>query len=357
MIGSLAALRTSCRSCRESFERQGAPYVNKFQLRTLVANAPSAGHRLSTRKFPEPFLHQRARRLVENLPEFASPDCRAALGLSRECRISRFASPWQGTVVRISCAQPTRPAGRITSTTLRSIGPKSNWCESRSRRTIGLPRLHDIDCGNWSNSGREPHSIVMPCRVASRRLWMKYPRLTIVRHRENTMMRPLTIAAIALSSIMIVGLVGAQTGDLFIYAAKGQSQQQQDKDRYECHSWAVRQTGFDPTRPRTTNPPATSATEQTYRPSQPHVARGAGRGAALGAVGGAITGDAGKGAAAGAAMGGLAGAFRRRDERRQQSVQRQAEAQSSAAAQHNQQVMAYRRAMAACLEARGYTVK
>jgi hypothetical protein len=53
------------------------------------------------------------------------------------------------------------------------------------------------------------------------------------------------------------------------------------------------------------------------------------------------------------AMGGLAGGFRRIDERRRQAAQQQVNAQSS---QQNQQ-MAYNRAMAACLEGRGYTVK
>jgi hypothetical protein len=36
---------------------------------------------------------------------------------------------------------------------------------------------------------------------------------------------------------------------VFIYPRKGQSEQQQAKDRYECHSWAVSQTGYDPTQP------------------------------------------------------------------------------------------------------------
>ena len=35
--------------------------------------------------------------------------------------------------------------------------------------------------------------------------------------------------------------------DLFIYPANGQSPDQQATDRYECHSWAASQTGFDPT--------------------------------------------------------------------------------------------------------------
>jgi Family of unknown function (DUF6515) len=37
--------------------------------------------------------------------------------------------------------------------------------------------------------------------------------------------------------------------DLFIYPKAGQSEEQQAKDRYECHSWAATQTGFDPTQP------------------------------------------------------------------------------------------------------------
>ncbi len=38
-------------------------------------------------------------------------------------------------------------------------------------------------------------------------------------------------------------------GRLFIYPRQGQSQEKQDSDRYECHSWAVSQTSFDPTKP------------------------------------------------------------------------------------------------------------
>jgi hypothetical protein len=34
---------------------------------------------------------------------------------------------------------------------------------------------------------------------------------------------------------------------LFIYPRQNQSEQQQATDRYECHRWAVSQTGFDPT--------------------------------------------------------------------------------------------------------------
>jgi Glycine-zipper domain len=141
-------------------------------------------------------------------------------------------------------------------------------------------------------------------------------------------------------------IVSAQT-DMFIYPGKGQNQAQQDKDRYECHSWAVQQTGFDPSKPQSAN----SQPSQQRQSSPPPVLQGATRGAALGAVGGAITGNAGKGAAAGAAMGGMVGGFRRRDERI-----RQADARADAESASSPGRPAYMRAMSACLQGRGYTV-
>jgi YMGG-like Gly-zipper len=138
--------------------------------------------------------------------------------------------------------------------------------------------------------------------------------------------------------------------ELYIYPSKGQSQAQQDKDRYECHTWAVQQTGFDPSKPQT-GQSSTSASNQ-YQPSQPHVLKGAARGAALGAVGGAIAGDAGKGAGAGAATGGMVGGMRRRDERKQQANSQAAAASAAASSQRT----SYNRAMSACLQGRGYNV-
>jgi hypothetical protein len=38
------------------------------------------------------------------------------------------------------------------------------------------------------------------------------------------------------------------TPDIYMYPRNGQSDDQQSKDRYECHRWAADQTGFDPTR-------------------------------------------------------------------------------------------------------------
>lgn len=136
-----------------------------------------------------------------------------------------------------------------------------------------------------------------------------------------------------------------------IYPAQDQSQEQQDKDKFECYSWAKGQSGFDPMAPaRTTDLP------QPSQEPQGDVVRGAGRGAAMGAVGGAIVGDAGTGAAVGAATGALSGVFRRRDRARhqRQSAERQAEQQAAAEAKN---LEGYNRAYSACLEGRGYTVK
>jgi hypothetical protein len=168
-------------------------------------------------------------------------------------------------------------------------------------------------------------------------------------HVHAAVRRSLTLSLCALLLVGSAGPAGSQS-QMYIYPAKGQSQQQQDRDRYECHTWAVQQSGFDPSKTYPSNPGHYDP--QPYNPSQPHVLRGAGRGAAMGAVGGAIAGNAGKGAAAGAAIGGVAGGFRRRDERRQQAAgQQQQQAQASASASAG-----YQRAMAACLQGRGYTV-
>jgi len=136
----------------------------------------------------------------------------------------------------------------------------------------------------------------------------------------------------------------ASAQNLMIYPARGQDQQTQDRDRFECHSWAVQQTGFDPTR-------ASAAPGPAPPPAGPGLLRGAARGAAVGAVGGAIAGDAGRGAAIGAGTGAMIGGIRRADQNARFQQQQQAQASANSA-----QLNAYNRAMAACLQGRGYTV-
>ena len=139
------------------------------------------------------------------------------------------------------------------------------------------------------------------------------------------------VAATVTLSLLAWG--GSALAQGYVYPARGQSPQQQQKDQAECQGWAIQQPGA--------NPAAVAAPP----PPQGQVARGAARGAAVGAAGGAIGGNAGKGAAAGAAAGALVGGVRRRD---QQHAAQAAQADANAA---------FDRAYAACLEGRGYTVK
>mgnify|MGYP003401802370 FL=1 len=128
--------------------------------------------------------------------------------------------------------------------------------------------------------------------------------------------------------------------NLIIYPAKGQSQEQMEKDKFDCYSWAKQQTGFDPM--------VASTAPQQSSASKDSTVKGAAKGAAVGAGVGAIAGDAGKGAAVGAAFGGLKG----RNQRKQaEQVQQQQVSQA------NQKINEYNRAYSACLEAKGYTVK
>jgi hypothetical protein len=43
------------------------------------------------------------------------------------------------------------------------------------------------------------------------------------------------------------GAAGSGSGELIAYPKNGQTTDQQSKDKYECHKWAVGQTGYDPT--------------------------------------------------------------------------------------------------------------
>jgi hypothetical protein len=153
--------------------------------------------------------------------------------------------------------------------------------------------------------------------------------------RESDMRttKTFSVPGYVIGLVAFLGVVSGWAQGLYIYPQKGQSPQQQDRDRYECHNWAVQQTGVDPTM------------AQAPSPSGGGVLHGAARGAALGAVGGAIAGDAGKGAAIGAATGGLFGGMRRA-ERSAQQQQYQMSGQD-----------AYNRALTACMNGRDYTVQ
>jgi hypothetical protein len=140
--------------------------------------------------------------------------------------------------------------------------------------------------------------------------------------------------------------------ELVVFPAKGQSQEQMEKDKYDCYTWAKQQTGFDPMKAQTGQAPP----PQSQGPSGERV-KGAARGAAVGAVVGEIADDdAGKGAAAGAAAGVMAGGMKTRQQRRQQTQQQQQASQQQQAT-NDEARNTYNRALGACLEGKGYTVK
>ncbi len=150
-------------------------------------------------------------------------------------------------------------------------------------------------------------------------------------------------------SISLPGLAKAK--DMYIYPAKGQSQQQLEKDKYDCYMWAKKETGFDPMQaPKATQPPPPQSE------SNSNALRGAARGAAVGAVAGAIAGDTGKGAAIGAGTGALLGGMKKREHYRQQEQAQDQWAQEQAS-QYQKKRNEYNRAFKACMEAKGYTVK
>lgn len=148
--------------------------------------------------------------------------------------------------------------------------------------------------------------------------------------------------------------------NVYFYPATGhaQSEAQQGRDRYECNEWAVQQTDFDPSRPEV---PPHQRMQIVAGGPPPGVA--VGTGAATGAVLGAVVSsprDVGRGtligALAGAAIGGI-----EESERANQANALQAEANARERREQNaaveQKASRYRRALGACLEARGYAVK
>lgn len=190
---------------------------------------------------------------------------------------------------------------------------------------------------------------------------------------------PLAMTLFALGATSVC----AQQGAAFVYPRAGQSEQQQSQDRYECHQWAVSQTGFDPsTAPPIASAPPPAAYAQQAPPQQPASGGGflgignggmlqgsgvvgdAATGAALGAAGGAIAGDAGKGAAIGAVASTLFGAFNRATDKPAPVAQAQVNAyqqqqQAAAAQNYNQRLQMnneYNRAFGTCMTARNYTV-
>lgn len=138
---------------------------------------------------------------------------------------------------------------------------------------------------------------------------------------------------------------------VFVYPAQGQSPDQTERDRYECHLWAVQQTGVDPSRAD-----ASAYERVIVQPSSPPGSNAVG-GAIIGAIIGSIIGGpehAGAGLVLGGATGAIAGSAA--DSNAQQQARQTQQQINQSAAEGHSRADAYRRAIGACLQGRGYTV-
>jgi hypothetical protein len=148
----------------------------------------------------------------------------------------------------------------------------------------------------------------------------------------------------------------APSTQVYFYPTRNQSPAQQERDRYECYLWAVKQTGFDPSAPRL------APHQRLEVVPQPAPGHDAAAGAVTGAVLGAIVSPP-RQSAEGAVIGAIAGAIigAASDAARQEQAERLQEyydrRDTLRTSRVELQAANYRRAMAACLEGRGYTVR
>ena len=152
------------------------------------------------------------------------------------------------------------------------------------------------------------------------------------------------------------GSSGVPFTQVYFYPKAGQSTEQQSRDHFECYNWAVKQTGFDPS--QSSIPPKQRVRVVPMPPPGHDTAVLAVAGAVLGAL---IAGP--RHAAGGAIIGGASGAIvgGASDVSRQQYSQQMEEAYAghdrAVDMQYEAKAHEFRRAMSACLEGRGYSVK
>ncbi|HEX5127609.1 MAG TPA: hypothetical protein VFW00_12765 [Rhodocyclaceae bacterium] len=146
------------------------------------------------------------------------------------------------------------------------------------------------------------------------------------------------------------------TTEVYAYPKQGQSLDQQKRDRFECYNWAVKQTGFEPSKLPPDGTVRTVRVEPAVSPNHDATVLGV-TGALIGA---AVSRPSN--ALAGAAIGGVVGAAAgsASDADREATAQRIEDAenanQNARGARLEERAAEYRRAMGACLEGRGYTV-
>jgi len=146
------------------------------------------------------------------------------------------------------------------------------------------------------------------------------------------------------------------TTTVYFYPTRGQSDEQQDRDRYECYLWAKKKTGFDPGQSQLAPHQRVEVTPAA--PPGSDTASGAFTGAVVGSMASSRH-DRGFGMLFGAMAGAMLGAAsdQARAERAQQIEQQYNSGDTQQSARLERQARQYQRAMTACLEGRGYTVR
>ncbi len=175
------------------------------------------------------------------------------------------------------------------------------------------------------------------------------------------------LSALALLGGCVVAPVGPQrqvvrtvpapavaSAPLYFYPSRAQTEALQDRDRYECYRWAVRETGTDPGMTPVRQDSVRLAQAAPVRSDAGDVLGGAATGALIGA---AISSPRHAGASAvlgaifGAAVGAAAG------EARNRAIDVAQARQEAAASRARAPQDTFRRAMSACMQGRGYTVQ
>jgi len=143
---------------------------------------------------------------------------------------------------------------------------------------------------------------------------------------------------------------------LYFYPTRNQSKEQQERDRYECYLWAAKQSGYDPGQEQLA--PHQRVEVRPAAPPGSDVATGMASGAVLGSIF-SPRHNHGQGMVFGAIAGAIIGSASEAAKQDQaQQIQQHYDAMDNQQyARKETQARNYRRAMSACLEGRGYTVR
>jgi hypothetical protein len=161
------------------------------------------------------------------------------------------------------------------------------------------------------------------------------------------------IIAMVATFLALVTVSFAQ--ELVVYPNESQSSEQQEKDKFECYSWAKGDSGFDPMAlPTASEPPPEK--EAAKGGTGKGLARGAVAGLAVGAIAGDSKSDKRKATKVGAAGGAVVGTARRNDQKKGEE-KKQKDWEQQQTQQYAQNRNNYNRAYSACLEGRNYSVK